>query len=243
MATMSREKIGQQDRKIRASIIEREMMDMFRKKGKVHDLGNEWCDFLFRGIPIEVKSSELVVYNGHSKGRQNHCQGSFVVEVENHRMLKEKEGWYCLVLLIDGREIHTRMLPANVVKRRHRKILLLSYYEVPKLSIKRFFQYVKNNIKDMKTLKPEINQILRLRWRVKGFQRYPPDDDVPTEKFQRIFRHYCAQLGLEQDVGFDVLFKAICLYHTPEEIMSIHADLDAYQLDKRKQKKKELNNE
>jgi len=231
-----RKKITYSEIKEKGQKIENEMFKRFSNKGKVERPGNEWCDFLFRGIPIEVKSAELLFYNGHSKGFQNTTIGSFNVISESHKKLEDSEGWYCLVMLLKGEKIMTKMVRATEAEIRSRRLLMRTLYSSECISIDGFFKHVKENIGIMKKIESPNNQRRKLLRKIIGFKKMCPDEMLKDE-FKRIFDRYRILFCMSPDCNFNEILDKIIENIDEKSIEEINHKLGEFKNERRKIRK------
>ena len=112
--------------RLKGQEIENGVIALYRAlDAKIEQTYHDNIDATIEGIPVEIKSAELLIKNGHNWK----STGYFIVKEEYHKELVAIGGMYHLVLTFKGKPLIHKVISAEKVHIQHKRILLRTLYK------------------------------------------------------------------------------------------------------------------
>ena len=97
--------------KIRGSLIEDYVVELLKQHGDVQSGFSEYYDATFNGIPIEVKSSELIIRERKGKVIGSRC-GYFHMQKDAAQIFQQHLiAYYCFVVVVKKKPVFVCFVP------------------------------------------------------------------------------------------------------------------------------------
>jgi len=109
--------MNQKEKKKQGDMVEEYFFRWMKDGGTaIKEIKGYW-DYEVNGVPVEVKGSQLCVRRKRSRnGKPRYNMTGFTIGKEAHDKLKEKNGYYCLNLLLAKEILKTILIPANDIE-------------------------------------------------------------------------------------------------------------------------------